>query len=129
MRARAPLPDRFALARLSAATPQAGTSLSIGGYGAAGARDARSLGRFRLTALPVVATFGPSRILVWLQAPGRGGCNGDSGGPIADGGGTLALAAWVKGACGGLTQGILLGPQRDWIDRTLSGWGASAEWR
>jgi hypothetical protein len=31
-------------------------------------------------------------------------------------------------ACGALTQGILLGPQRAWIDRTLAAWGRAARW-
>lgn len=128
LRAREPLPARFAAAALSAAAPRAGADLVFGGYGATRANDPRSLGRFRTAVLPVIEPFGPSRILVWLKAPTAGGCNGDSGGPISDATGVLALAAWVKGVCGGLTQGVLLGPQRDWIDRTLGGWGAAARW-
>lgn len=128
LRLRQPLPARHAPARLSAAMPQAGAGLTLGGYGASRGGDARSLGRFRLAELPVVAPHGPSASLVWLHASGRGGCTGDSGGPISDREGTLALAAWVKDHCGGQTQGTLLGPQRDWIDRTLAGWGLSAQW-
>ena len=45
----------------------------------------------------------------------------------------FAVAAWAAGVtgagCGGLSQGVLLGPQRDWIDRTLKVWGRSAAWR
>ena len=130
IRTRAALPDRFAPATLSAAMPRAGAGLTLGGYGAARQGDPRSTGRFRTAPLPVVEPYGPSRILVWLQsASGRvGGCQGDSGGPVSDEAGILAVAAWVKDACGGLTQGILLGPQRDWIDRTLAGWSAQARW-
>lgn len=128
IRTRQPLPARFGAATLSMAMPTGGQSLAFGGYGATRGGDRKSLGRFRLTTLPVVEPYGPSRILVWLNAPKTGGCNGDSGGPISNGAGIVALAAWVKGVCGGLTQGILLGPQRAWIDRTLGGWGATARW-
>lgn len=128
LRTRDPLPARFAPAPLSAAMPRAGQSLTLAGYGAARGNDRRSIGRYRGAVLSVVEPYGPSRILVWLKAPGAGGCQGDSGGPILDGEAVVALAAWVKDACGGLTQGILLGPQRDWIDRTLSGWGVTARW-
>lgn len=128
LRTRDPLPARFAPAPLSAAMPRAGQSLTLAGYGAARGNDRHSIGRYRGAALSVVEPYGPSRILVWLKAPGAGGCQGDSGGPILDGEAVVALAAWVKDACGGLTQGILLGPQRDWIDRTLSGWGVTARW-
>ncbi|MEG9503325.1 MAG: trypsin-like serine protease [Methylorubrum extorquens] len=128
LRTREPLPVRFVPAALSPAMPRAGQSLTLAGYGAARGGDRRSIGRYRGAALAVVEPYGPSRILVWLKAPGAGGCQGDSGGPILEGAAVVAVAAWVKDACGGLTQGILLGPQRDWIDRTLSGWGASARW-
>jgi len=128
LRTRDPLPARFAPAPLSAAMPRAGQSLTLAGYGAARGNDRRSIGRYRGAVLSVVEPYGPSRILVWLKAPGAGGCQGDSGGPILDGEAVVALAAWVKDACGGLTQGILLGQQRDWIDRTLSGWGVTARW-
>lgn len=132
VRTAAPLPARFVLATLSAAMPRAGESLDLAGYGAAKAGDPRSTGTFRSVALPVVEPHGPSRILVWLKAVGAraGACAGDSGGPIAvSGGAVVAVSAWIGGACGGLTQGVLLGPQRDWIDRTLTGWGLAARWQ
>lgn len=131
VRTAAPLPARLAPATLSAAMPRAGERLDLAGYGAARAGDPRSTGTFRSVALPVVEPHGPSRILVWLRAAGAraGGCAGDSGGPIAvSGGAVVAVSAWIGGACGGLTQGVLLGPQRDWIDRTLKGWGLAARW-
>ena len=128
LRTATPLPARFAPATLGSAQPRAGETLDLAGYGAARPGDPRSTGTFRRAALSVVEPHGPSRILVWLKAPGAGGCNGDSGGPILAGETVVAVAAWVKDACGGLTQGILLGPQRGWIDRTLAGWGVSARW-
>ncbi|GAB6841469.1 hypothetical protein HNR00_000703 [Methylorubrum rhodinum] len=128
LRTRAALPARFEPAALSPAMPRAGAALTLAGYGAARGNDRRSIGRYRGATLSVVEPYGPSRILLWLQAPRAGGCNGDSGGPVLDGGAVVAVAAWVKDACGGLTQAILLGPQRDWIDRTLAAWGASARW-
>ena len=93
--------------------------------------DPRATGTFRSAALGVVEPHGPSRILVWLRAAsGRaGGCQGDSGGPVTDGdGAVVAVTAWIGGGCGGLTQGVLLGPQRDWLDRIVSGWGRAARW-
>lgn len=128
LRTRESLPARFVPAPLSAAVPRAGQTLVLAGFGAARGNDRRSIGRYRGATLTVVEPYGPSRILVWLKAPGAGGCQGDSGGPILDGAAVVALAAWVKDACGGLTQGILLGPQRDWLDRTLADWNAAARW-
>ncbi|MFG5118523.1 S1 family peptidase [Methylorubrum sp. POS3] len=128
LRAKAPLPSRFEPATLSSGQPRAGAALTLAGFGAARANDRRSIGRYRGAALVAVEPYGQSRILVWLQTRGAGGCNGDSGGPVLDGEAVVAVAAWVKDACGGLTQAVLLGPQRDWIDRTLAGWGASARW-
>ena len=128
LRTRESLPARFAPAPLGAAVPRAGQTLVLAGFGAARGNDRRSIGRYRGATLTVVEPYGPSRILVWLKAPGAGGCQGDSGGPILDGTAVVALAAWVKDACGGLTQGILLGPQRDWLDWTLAGWNAAARW-
>lgn len=131
LRTATPLPPRFTTVSLSAAMPSAGEMLTLSGYGAGQAGESRSTGTFRSVVLPVVAPYGPSRILVWLKSPGpkAGACQGDSGGPIGpEGGAVLAVSAWIGGACGGVAQGLLLGPQRDWIDRTLSGWGSSATW-
>jgi len=125
-----PLPPRFAPATLGAAQARAGESLTLAGYGASRPGDPRSTGTFRSVAVPVVEPYGPSGILLWLQgSQGAGACQGDSGGPVtgADGA-VLAVSAWIGGACGGLTQAVRLGPQRDWLDRTLGGWGITARW-
>jgi Trypsin len=113
-----PLPARFETATLSGAVPEKDAALTVGGYGVAREGD---------------APYGESRILVWAEGTGAiGACQGDSGGPIAVGSAVLAVTTWSTGAkgrgCGGITQGVLLGPQRDWIDRTLAGWSRSAQW-
>jgi hypothetical protein len=128
-----PLPARFEPAALSAAARREGETLTLGGYGASREGEARSTGTFRTVSLAVIEPFGASRILVWAQgAPGAGACLGDSGGPIAGAAGIFAVATWSRGAgarsCGALSQGVLLGPQRPWIDRTLAGWGRAARW-
>ncbi|WP_132254826.1 S1 family peptidase [Methylobacterium segetis] len=132
LRTATPLPARFAPARLAADGPRAGESLVLSGYGVARAGEARTTGTFRSASLPVVEPYGPSRILVWLKpaAGPAGACQGDSGGPIARGDGAIvAVTAWVGGGpCGAISQGVLLGPQRDWLDRTLQGWGRRAVW-
>jgi hypothetical protein len=51
---------------------------------------------------------------------------------MASGATVAAITSWAapsKGrSCGGLTQGILVGPQREWIDRVLKGWNRAALW-
>jgi Trypsin len=133
LRLASPLPARFEPATLSAAARLKGESLTLGGYSGAREGQARSTGTFRTASLAVIEPFGASRILVWAQgAPGTGVCLGDSGGPIAGESGIFAVATWSRGAggkaCGTLSQGVLVGPQRDWIDRTLAAWGRSARW-
>ncbi|WP_375454117.1 trypsin-like serine protease [uncultured Methylobacterium sp.] len=130
VRTATPLPPRFTPVTFSPALPRAGESLTLAGYGADGSGDPRSTGTLRSVALPVIEPYGPSRILVWLRAAGRaGGCQGDSGGPVSDSDGVVAVTAWIGGACGGLTQGVLVAPQRDWLDQTLGLWGRTARWR
>ncbi len=133
LRLETPLPARFGTAALSAAAAGLGAPISLGGYGVATEGDARSTGTFRIAALSVVEPFGPSRILVWARdEAGAGACTGDSGGPITQGAGVFALATWATGqkgrGCGRYSQGVLLGPQRAWIDGTLAAWGRSARW-
>ncbi|WP_298957748.1 trypsin-like serine protease [uncultured Methylobacterium sp.] len=132
LRTATPLPPRFSAAALAEAAPGAGAEARLGGYGVAAPGDARSSGTFRTLLLPVVEPYGPSRILLWLKGarPGDGACTGDSGGPIARDGRVVAVTTWAsgRGGCGGTTQGVLVGPQRAWIDRTLAGWGAAARW-
>ncbi|MFC0283046.1 trypsin-like serine protease [Camelimonas abortus] len=129
------LPGRFVPAALSAGPqPRAGDLVTVSGFGADGRR--RADGRLRSATLPVTEPWGPGRILLWLGATrGRpqGACAGDSGGPVWWGDTVTAVTGWSKGArgapCGETTQGVLLAPQRAWIDATLAEWGERAQWR
>ncbi|CAH1656739.1 Trypsin [Hyphomicrobiales bacterium] len=136
------LPAQFSTTGLVAAqrSPAPGTALMLGGWGVAQEGDGASSGTFRTAPLTVVEPYGPSSILIWAADPqgrgkaaGAGVCRGDSGGPIALGSGAvIAISTWSKGPgkrdCGLLSQGVLVGPQRAFIDRTLAGWGRSARW-
>jgi hypothetical protein len=127
------LPARFERATLSAAKVLENTFVTVGGYGLAREGDARSTGTFRTASLTAVQPHGPSRILLWAEGSGSASaCQGDSGGPMASGMAVAAITSWSspgKGrSCGGLTQGILVGPQRAWIDRVLKGWNRAASW-
>ena len=132
-----PLPARFAPATLSLSAPRRGEPLNVGGYGVAREGDGRSSGTFRSAALAVAEPYGASRILLWAADPakaGAGACEGDSGGPTADAtGAVLAVTTWASGegrrGCGAMSQGVLVAPQRNWIDRVLAAWGRVAAWR
>ncbi|NNM72653.1 S1 family peptidase [Enterovirga aerilata] len=129
------LPGRFGPVALAGGAPAKGEPVTLGGYGVAREGDARSTGTFRTAGLAVVEPYGRSTILLWASAGrGTGACEGDSGGPIANASGSVAaVTSWAagerKGGCGTMSQGVLLGPQRGWIDRTLTAWGRAAEWR
>ncbi len=132
-----PLPDRLQPATLSASTAAKDAALTVAGWGRDREGDIRSTGTFRSAALRAVEPYGPSSILVWAESAAKGkaagACEGDSGGPLTQGGpAVFAVATWATGSkgrgCGAYTQGILLGPQRAWIDKSLSAWGRSAAW-
>jgi hypothetical protein len=127
------LPARFTPAVLSRAQPIQGEVVTVAGYGVAQERDIRSTGRLRSAELPVVEPFGPSRIVLWLDGrTGSGACEGDSGGPLLLRQAVVAVTTWSRGEsernCGSLTQGILLGEQRTWIDEVLARWDRAATW-
>jgi hypothetical protein len=127
------LPSRFERATLSAGKVPENTFVTVGGYGLAREGDAKSTGTFRTASLTAVEPYGPSRILLWAEGSGTASaCQGDSGGPMASGTVVAAITSWSAPArgksCGGLTQGILVGPQREWIDRVLKGWNRAALW-
>lgn len=130
-----PLPATFSTVALtSAAQPRAGAKVAALGFGPTSRNDPKSAGVMRRGELAVVEPYGPSSILLWVQSPTVGVCPGDSGGALEDGSGAIAaIIAWggTTGAsgCGGPAQGVLVGPQKAWIDRVLAGWGGRAEWR
>jgi hypothetical protein len=127
-----PLPARFEPTTLGTAPAAGGETVLVGGYGVLREGEAKTTGTFRTARLTVVEPFGPSTVLVWLEGQATGACLGDSGGPVARGEIVFAVISWAKGtgrsSCGRITQGVLVGPQRAWIDRTLQGWGRRARW-
>lgn len=134
VRLKEPLPVSFAAASLRARTqPRQGEALVVAGYGLAREGDVRTSGTYRSASLDVVEPYGPGKILLWAaNAAKAGACTGDSGGPMITGGTVAAVSTWAtvsrKSACGGINQGVLLAPQRGWIDSTLKGWGRTANW-
>ena len=137
-----PLPGRFVPASLvDGVPPRSGAPVVLAGYGVSREGEARSTGVYRSATLSVVEPYGPGKILLWAadaagagKRSGPGACQGDSGGPMmtGDGQGVIAVTSWSTGpsgrSCGLLSQGVLLGPQRGWIDATLSGWSQRASW-
>lgn len=128
-----PLPARFEPAILAAARPAKDETVTVGGYGLSRDGDAKTTGTFRTVSLTVTEPYGPSAILLWAQGSGAvGACQGDSGGPMIRGTAVAAITSWSSPSrgrsCGGMTQGILLGPQKSWIDRTLRAWNRAASW-
>jgi hypothetical protein len=124
------------LAALAGSGPADGAAILAGGFGLAGAGAARSEGTYRSVTMRVTEPHGRSKILVWAKpngSPPAGICDGDSGGPLRLSGGpdapVFAIATWAVDGCGGEAQGVLVGPQKAWIDRTLAAWGSSAVWR
>lgn len=135
-----PLPGRFAPATLlEGAPPRAGNAIDLAGYGVSREGEARSTGTYRSATLAVVEPYGPGRILLWAadaagagKRSGPGACQGDSGGPMVSGDGVVAVTSWSTGpsgrSCGLLSQGVLVAPQRGWIDGTLARWSDRAIW-
>ncbi len=129
-----PLPSQFKSVALSDLVPRTGDRLIVAGYGLTVENDPVTGGTLRASTLATIEPYGPSRILVWLSDPvsgpkgnGAGACTGDSGGPIFDNNGALvAITVYAEGhgqaRCGALTQGLLVEPQRNFIETTLKKW-------
>jgi hypothetical protein len=140
LRLSSPLPARFVPADLvDGGLPRAGAAVTLAGYGVLREGEARTTGTYRSADLVAVEPYGPGRLLIWAadpagagKKPGIGACQGDSGGPITSASGVVAVASWSTGPkgrnCGLLSQGVLVAPQRGWIDRTLSSWGETPRW-
>jgi hypothetical protein len=132
----------LALVRLERALPASFTPLTIdyearvelgvpfiiSGFGLRQEKDGKTAGT--LMSATLVTREPLSKLLIWAkdpQARGRGGCTGDSGGPFLSTEGKLvAITVWSAGvdnkACGDLTQALRLGPERDFIEKTLATW-------
>ena len=126
-----PLDPRFTPPPLAEGDgPAVGDDTILAGYGVAREGTPTTGGTLRSARLKVRAPL--SRILLWAQGAvdGAGACGGDSGAPLflGDGETVAAIVAWTSGTergkrCGGLTQGPLIAPQRDWIAANLARWG------
>ena len=125
-----PLPAPMAPIPLDTGTPvRIDTQYTIAGFGVRDEDDPNVSGELRSGKLAARSPL--SSILLWAgDANGRGfgACTGDSGGPIFDADVTslVAITVWAAGTrgrkCGDLTQGILVAPQRAWIEKTLRQW-------
>ncbi|MFI5015739.1 MAG: S1 family peptidase [Hyphomicrobiales bacterium] len=131
------LPAPFAPASLAAGqAPLAGEPVAVAGDGLAREGEPTSSGKPRMASLSVVEPYGRGTILLWAApaaGAGAGACKGDSGGAMLGTTGSLvAVIAFAEGYgnthCGKLTQGVLVAPQRAFIDATLTRWGATAHW-
>jgi len=132
-----PLPPSYAPAVLAAGqAPGAGETLMVAGDGLSREGAPTSSGKPLAATLSVVEPYGRGTILIWGSPAGTGAagaCEGDSGGAMFGGAGALiAVIAFAEGAggsrCGKLTQGVLVAPQRAFIDATLARWGVAARW-
>lgn len=122
-----PLPASFHPAGLSAepALPARRTAFTVVGFGVTKDGDGKSAGTLRAVELPSIGTTGG--IMVRLSdGAAKGGCTGDSGGPVYLDGVVAGIIGWSTASggargCGGVTGATLVGPQRAWIDATVRG--------
>jgi Trypsin len=131
------LPTSFVpLSLATTSAPGAGETVIIAGDGLSQEGVASSSGTPRSISMPVVEPYGRGTILLWAapeSSASAGACEGDSGGAMLEPqGALLAIIAFAEGngraRCGKLTQGVLVAPQREFIDTTLARWGESARW-
>jgi len=125
----APLPGSFQPAQLSSdmALPAKRSGFTLVGFGVTKDGDGKSAGTLRTVSLPSIGTTGGIMIRL-SDGTAKGGCTGDSGGPVFLDGVVAGIIGWstaTGGArgCGGVTGATLVGPQRPWIDATTRGMG------
>jgi hypothetical protein len=109
-----------------------GRSYRIAGFGVMRAGAAKTAGALRETDLAFRETSWNSFDLLLGETPGgerrnapRGGCSGDSGGPVFNPatGETVGIVSWSagprngKGSCGGLTVSTRLNEHLDWLQQ------------
>ncbi|MFT0860938.1 S1 family peptidase [Ancylobacter sp. G4_0304] len=123
------LPTSFRPASLSAevALPARRTGFTLAGFGVARDGDGASAGTLRTVDLPSIGTTGGIMIRL-SDGAAKGGCTGDSGGPVFLDGTVAGIIGWSTAAggargCGGVTGATLVGPQRAWIDATARSMG------
>jgi len=122
-----PLPDRFVAIEVSdLSVLPAGEMVTVAGFGFSQEKNRKTLGKIRSVDLNVVQPYGESKFILWLRdafSGGAGGCQGDSGGPILYKNKLIAVVSWSSGEgrsnCGYYTQGVILLPELDWINRFI----------
>lgn len=131
VRLASPLPPQLEPVALDGAGAfSVGRRLRIAGFGVRREGVEKSAGQLRSGELLVREPL--SSILLWARPATKAGgaCTGDSGGPIfsPDVTRVVAITTWARGTgkrrCGELTQGVLVAPQRAWIQSVLAKWGA-----
>ena len=102
--------------------------VTVAGFGFSEEKNRKTLGKMRSENLTVIEPYGVSKFVLWLTdalSNGAGGCQGDSGGPILYQGKLVAVVSWSSGEgksnCGYYTQGMILFPELDWINRFIEG--------
>jgi hypothetical protein len=121
-----------AVGSLSAERPAPGSTVTIIGYGdsVAGMPDTRGVLReVKLLTVSSVEAYPAPVSVLWASGSGKNGaCQGDSGGAMTQAGVIVAIISAIVSQCGGETGGVLLGPERAWIDATLATWDRAASW-